>query len=503
MTVNRMTRRLVTGGGFVVAVLAAATGFEAIRQGHAEPGPTAAPAAMKAATQAPGGEVVSELSHAFRRAAQAALPAVVSIEVEAQRQTVRGSQFRGLPFFEDVPRDPTPSRGQGTGFVFRPDGYILTNNHVVEDATRITVRFQDGRELSATVVGRDPNTDVAIVKVDATDLATVEMGDSDQADVGDWVVALGYPLQLGSTATVTAGIVSAKGRDLNILDRNNATGGVALEHFIQTDAAINPGNSGGPLVDLGGNVIGVNSAIASPTGFYSGYGFAVPVNIAKRVANDLIAFGEVRRPRLGIGVMPVSEADKDVLKLPNLEGARVSQVEPGLPAAKAGIELGDVITTIDSHPIRDAGQLTALLAEQYRPGQKVNLGIVRYGKRMNIEAELATFAPAVTTAREPERPRARGVSVLGFQATELTPQIARQMDVQATNGVVITDIDPVGSARGFVGPGTVIEQINGKPVRSLDDLDRAAQQVKPGDAVSLIVLTPDGRRTMVNYRIRS
>ena len=500
---NRTTRRLVTGGGFVLAVLAAATGFEAIRHGHAEPVPAAAPAAITAA-QAPGGEVVSELSQAFRRATQAALPAVVSIEVEAQRPTVRGSQFRGLPYFEDLPRmDPQPSRGQGTGFVFRADGYILTNNHVVDGATRITVRFQDSREMAATVVGRDPNTDIAIVKVDATDLATVDMGDSDQADVGDWVVALGYPLQLGSTATVTAGIVSAKGRDLNILDRNSETGGVALEHFIQTDAAINPGNSGGPLVDLNGRVIGVNSAIASPTGFYSGYGFAVPVNIAKRVADDLIAFGEVRRPRLGIGVMPVSEADKDILKLANLEGARVSQVEPGLPAAKAGIELGDVIVSVDDHPIRDAGQLTALLAERYRPGQKVNLAVVRYGKRMNIEAELATFEPAVTAARTPERPRSRGVSMLGFQATELTPQVARQLNIQADDGVVITDIDPAGSARGFVGPGTVIEQINGKAVKTLQDLDQAAQQVKPGDAVSLIVRTPDGRRTMVNYRIRS
>jgi serine protease Do len=201
--------------------------------------------------------------------------------------------------------------------------------------------------------------------------------------------------------------------------------------------------------------------------------------------------------------MPVTEADKDVLNLSSLAGARVSQVEPGLPAAKAGLELGDVIVKVDDHVIQDAGQLTALLAEKYRPGQAVNLGIVRYGKSMNIKVELATFEPAVKTAREPVRRPERGVSVLGFQATELTPQIARQLNVQAEDGVVITDIDPAGSARGFVAPGMVIEQINGKQVRTLEDLDREARQVDDGDAVSLIVRTPDGRRTMVNYRIRS
>jgi serine protease Do len=313
-------------------------------------------------------------------------------------------------------------------------------------------------------------------------------------------MAVGNPFGVGQTVTI--GIVSAMGRDLNILDRNEGVASASLEHFIQTDAAINPGNSGGPLIDLNGRVIGVNSAIASPTGYFSGYGFAIPVSIARNVANDLITHGEVRRPRLGITVGSVTEADRDVLKLSNLEGAKVSQIQENTPASRAGLELGDVVVAVNSQRIRTAGELTALLAEKYEPGDKVTLEVMRYGRKLNVDVELGAFDPVVRRDRVAEPPAERGVARLGFSAAELTPRLARQLELDdQAQGVVVTEIDPAGSARGFLQEGMILDQVNGRPIRTLADLERVAAAVKPGDAVSVIARV-DGARTMLNYRIR-
>jgi serine protease Do len=507
--VKASTRRVVTAGGFVVAVLAAATGIEAIRDGHAESPPQqVASAAQPQRTAGVAGDVATELSRAFRDVAHRTVPSVVAINVETRRPVARNNPQIPAPFrgFFDNPRDPdqqdVPARGSGTGFVFRPDGYIITNNHVVEDADRVTVRYADGQSTEAEVVGRDPNTDIAVIKVDAKNLIPLPLGNSDDADVGDWVVATGFPLSLGQTATVTAGIISAKGRSLGILQSN--VGQTALEQYIQTDAAINPGNSGGPLVDLAGNVVGVNSAIASPTGYFSGYGFAVPINIARRVADDLIKYGEVKRPRLGVQVGNVLEADQAVFHLPSLEGAKVTQVQAGLPAARAGLELGDVIVKVDGQPIRDSGSLTELLAEKYQPNDKVKLDIIRYGKPVALEVTLGAFDPLVKGERVANQPRERGVAKLGFAATTLTAQIAQELGIDQQNGVVVSEVSPAGSALGFLQRGDVIEQVNGTQVRSIADLDKAAADVKAGDVVSLIVRRqPDGERTIVNYRIRN
>src|SRR5690606_10585608 len=224
-------------------------------------------------------------------------------------------------------------------FIISEDGYVLTNNHVVDNASRVTVTMTDRRQFDATVVGRDPNTDVAVLKIDATNLPVVRIGNSDEIQVGDWVLALGYPLSLGET--VTAGIVSAKGKNIGIMGRNEEAA-APLEHFIQTDAAINPGNSGGPLVNLRGEAVGINSAIASPTGTYSGYGFAVPIRLAKRVADDLIEYGVVHRPRLAVVIHDVGPADIDAFSLPNAAGAVVQTLQDG-PARDAGVQIGDVI----------------------------------------------------------------------------------------------------------------------------------------------------------------
>src|SRR5690606_3071574 len=252
--------------------------------------------------------------------------------------------FRGQPM-----PSPGPRSGSGSGFIISPDGYVMTNNHVVENASRVTVTLTDRRQFDATVVGRDPNTDVAVLKIDGDNLPTVQLGNSDELQVGDWVLALGYPLSLGET--VTAGIVSAKGKNIGIMGRNEEAA-APLEHFIQTDAAINPGNSGGPLVNLRGEAIGINSAIASPTGTYSGYGFAVPIRLAKRVADDLIRYGTVHRPRLAVQIKDVEPADIDVFGLPGADGSVVTVVQDG-PARLAGVQAGDVIVAVDGQRVRD------------------------------------------------------------------------------------------------------------------------------------------------------
>src|SRR3954454_4072138 len=284
---------------------------------------------------------VADLSDAFISIAESVTPAVVSIDTEhrGMRGTVHEGQVpeelrRLFPQFR-VPDDDAPQEARGSGFITTADGYIITNNHVVEGATKIDVVFQDNRHLHARVVGADPLTDIAVIKVDATRLPTVRLGSSENARIGEWVLAIGNPLDLGTT--VTSGIISAKGRALPIL-RESSGSRWAIEDFIQTDAPINPGNSGGPLVNLRGEVIGVNSAIASPTGYYSGYGFAVPINLARRVTDDLIRYGQVHRPMMGVEIRDATPADAEVFRLPSPDGAVVAS-EPKGAAQAAGLQL--------------------------------------------------------------------------------------------------------------------------------------------------------------------
>jgi serine protease Do len=345
------------------------------------------------------------------------------------------------------------------------------------------------------------------VKVEASGLPVARLGDADRLEVGDWVLALGYPLDLGHT--VTAGIVSAKGRSIGIFGRSGAT--APVEHFIQTDAAINPGNSGGPLVDLQGSVVGINSAIASPTGLYSGYGFAVPINLARRVAEDLIRDGRVNRPMIGVEIRDANQADAEVFRLPAADGAVVS-AEPRDPAARAGIRMGDVIVAIDGTPVRGSGELMDQVMRR-RPGDRVTLDLIRYGERRRAEVRLEAFQlPRTAGAREPaereprapvEEARAEAPTRLGFRAQGLTPELARRLELSAAAGVVVTEVDPAGPAAGYVPPRSVVRRVDGREVRTPDDLRAAADRVRPGAAVSLLLILPDGRETIVNYRARS
>ena len=459
-----------------------------------------------------------KLSAAFRGAAERALPAVVRVSVTTEPRQVastgRGRMpldhlFPGFPGFgggsgpDDGDDDSSRGgRGTGSGFVFDARGYILTNNHVVADADRVLVTMVDGREYTASVVGTDPQTDVAVIKVDprgGEKLQTVEFGNSDETHVGDWVIALGNPLNL--QFTVTAGIVSAKGRNLGILDNSANSAGTGLESYIQTDAVINPGNSGGPMVDLTGKVVGINSAIESMTGVWAGNGFAIPIDLARKVANDIMEFGHVRRPRLGVAVGSITAADAEVYKLPSVGGAEITSVQPGMAADRAGMQMGDVVVGLNNIPIHTQTEFMEELARQ-RPGERVNLKIIRYGQRMEKSVELGEFAnDSKPRAQAPARPRTQ--ELLGFAVSPITANVAQQLQANISSGVYISSVDQLSSAADAVGRGMILRKINGQNITTAADVDRIANGLRSGQIVTLIVRLPNqDYDTIVNYRAR-
>lgn len=447
----------------------------------------------------------ASLSGAFRAAAARALPGVVTINVTA-RPTQARRNVLPFPFGAPEGGQAPPRVGTGSGFVFSEDGLIITNNHVVQDATQIDVSFADGRVYSnARVVGRDPNTDIAVVRIEPLGGETfqpLEIGDSDQIQVGDWVLALGNPLSLGFT--VTAGIVSAKGRSLDIIPNTSdgETGTPPLEAFIQTDAAINQGNSGGPLVDLYGRVVGVNTAIYSPTGLYAGNGFAVPSAIAVRAARDLIEHGYVRRPRIGVRIQAVTEAQAELYGLDRIAGAYVTEVTPGGPAADAGLRPEDVIVSLDGQPLEDSGDLITRLALR-EPGEEVTLGIIRGGRLQDVEIELGEFETPEPPARVAAG-RASPEQTLGFAVAPLTRDARTQLGLGPDlEGLVVTNVSPYAPARTFLQRGDVILEFNRQPVRTVRDLERAAADLEPGDIVVMRVRSADtGNEGVRSFRLR-
>ena len=322
----------------------------------------------------------------FRPAARKVTPAVVHIQSTIEPQEgERQNPYRNIPpqlrDFFNLPNDrPMPRRGAGSGVIISSDGYIVTNNHVIDNADIVTIVLNDNRSYQADVIGSDPTTDLALVKIDEIDLPFVEFGNMEDVEVGEWVLAVGNPFNLSST--VTAGIVSATGRSINIL-REQA----AVESFIQTDAAINPGNSGGALVNTQGKLIGINTAIASPTGSYSGYGFAVPVDLTKKVVNDLLNYGTVQRGYLGVLVRNIDAQLAEEENLDITRGVYVDSLIANSAAQDAGIRAGDVIVKIDDYAINASPQLISLIAQR-RPGDEITLTVIRNGERQNFTATL-------------------------------------------------------------------------------------------------------------------
>src|SRR2546425_7843492 len=319
--------------------------------------PTRGEAAVRSVLQdtsrpLPQAKAAVDLGEAFASVAEHVKPAVVFIKSERRERV-----SRRVPSFDDffnAPRRPQVEQGSGSGFIVSQDGYILTNNHVVQGADRVTVRLLDNREFTATTVGTDPSTDVAVIKIQTTGLPTVRLGDADSTKIGNWVLAIGNPLGEAFTFTVTAGLVSAKGRLLAGLNPSR----YAIQDFIQTDAAINPGNSGVPLLHVQGECIGINSAIASETGYYAGYGFAIPINLARTVMTQLIATGHVERAVMGISIRDADQEDAQAVGLPTIKGVVVRDyTNDESPAKHAGIQPGDVIVAVEGQPVQSVPQL--------------------------------------------------------------------------------------------------------------------------------------------------
>jgi Do/DeqQ family serine protease len=439
------------------------------------------------------------LSSAFRNAAQAVLPSVVfvSVEREPRSQAMTApipEAFRQFFDFRQPNAELPPERNTGSGFTFDSEGRIITNHHVVADASSITVRLLDGRELNAEIVGSDPTTDIAVLKLEEApdDLPTAAFGDSDALQVGDWVLALGNPL--GLDFTVTAGIVSAQGRRLS----GNAT---ALESFIQTDAAINPGNSGGPLIDLQGRVIGINSAITGGSRFV-GYGFAVPSVLALRVLDDLLEYGYVRRPRIGARVSDVTAVDAEAYGLDEVSGAEINAVEDDSPAERAGLEIGDVVIALDGEPIENANDLTTALAER-EPGDEVTATVVRDRRQRQMSIELGEFPRAEEGERGTRVSGDDASELLGFSVEPLTRAIADRLDLDVEEGLIINEVRRYSPAVGAgIRPGQVVVRINGREVDSMSDFRAVAREIDRGEVVSLRLIDRELGETIVNYRTR-
>jgi serine protease Do len=449
----------------------------------------------------------ARLSNAFRAAAQRALPAVVYVGVEREAQLASRGNGRApgqIPeslrqFFDLDPNQPMPRQeGNGSGFILDTEGHVITNHHVVDGATRVFVRLVDGREYDAEVIGSDNDTDVAIVRIaphEGEQLPVVSFGSSDQLRVGDWVLALGNPL--GLDFSVTAGIVSAKSRQVPG-DLNQTR----LDAYIQTDAAINPGNSGGPLVDLLGRVVGINTAIYGGGSRFVGYGFAVPIDLARKVIEDLLEYGHVRRPQLGVLIGDINAVDAEAYRLPEVRGAEITTVQPETPAARAGLQPGDVILAVDDERIDNATDLTTRLA-RLQPNQRVTLTVWRDGRQQSVQVTLGEFQRTAETAQAPARPN-RPEHALGFSVRPLTQEIARTIGYAGERGAVIDEVQRFSPAEGAgLARGIVILAINGQEVSTVEEVERIARGMRPGTVVSLRVYAESvGGVTVVNYRLR-
>ena len=444
--------------------------------------------------------LAQETSRAFAAVVKLVKPAVVNIHVE--RVVTRRVPATPFGFDEDMWRrffgQPPPRQREyryrrpvaGSGVIVDAErGYILTNNHVVAGADKITVRLADGRQFEAKVAGTDPPTDLAAIRIQADGLPQASLGDSDAIAVGEWVIAIGNPF--GLDLTVTAGVVSAKGR----ANLRTAT----YEDYIQTDAAINPGNSGGPLINLKGEVIGINSVILSPTGTFAGYGFAIPSNMAKEVMEQLISKGTVVRGYLGFVVQDLTPEIAQGLGLPpKTRGVAVPQVEPGSAAEKAGLRANDVVIALNGKPVTGANQLRNLIA-QTPPGAQVTLTVLRDGKQVKLTATVVE--------RPSEEVLARGTQPalearLGLQVTDLTDQLAQQLGLEGERGVVVTQVEP-GSPADEAGlrPGDLIRAVRNRPVRDVATFSRLLAQFKDQPRVALLVKNRRGSR-FVSLRLK-
>lgn len=503
---------LAVGVGIAVAGSAAALGLpkwldkqpaDATRAAATTPAQAAQPADGTAATEGatPARSVLpappSGAAPNFRAIVQTYGPAVVGVTVsgmhkagangsddgddddaEPAQQAVPGVPFspndpffrffRGLPGFgQQIPRGDVPFRGQGSGFIVSTDGLILTNAHVVRDAKEVTVKLSDRREFRAKVLGADPDTDIAVLRIDAKGLPTVRVGDPKVLQVGDYVLAIGSPF--GFEQSATQGIVSAKGRSLP---------GDSYVPFIQTDAAVNPGNSGGPLFDAGGSVVGINAQIYSQSGGYQGLAFAIPIDVALKVKDQIVATGRAQHARLGVQVQDLSQGLAESFGLPRPDGALIAGVAPGSAAAAAGLKSGDVVTAINGEPVVQASDLSTRIG-MAAPGERVALKVWRDHGAKSIDVKLGNADDAKTRQARADD---TGKGQLGLSVRPLSPQ--EQRAAQTDHGLLVQGVGGA-AARAGLQPGDVVLAINGKPVNGIDEI-RSVLDKKPKSVALLI-----------------
>jgi serine protease Do len=427
-------------------------------------------------------EKLRETSKAFTGVAKKVIPAVVSVQVTKSIEVGSRSPFGyGSPFSDDFferffgpgYRDRSPrkykQRGQSSGFIISSDGYILTNNHVVGGADEITVVLNDGRKLEAEIVGTDPKTDIAVIKVDAEGLSTIELGDSDALEIGEWVIAVGNPF--GLSETVTVGVVSAKGRQVQAAED-------VYEDFIQTDAAINPGNSGGPLLNLDGEAIGINTMIISESGGYMGIGLAIPINMAKTVKDQLISSGKVTRGYVGVTMTDVNQEIKEFFKLKSQDGVLVTDVLENSPAEEGGLQRDDVILKINGRDVKD-GQAVKNVIGFTAPGTEVTFTVDRNGKEKEITVQIGNKPEASDM-----------ISKLGIEIQEMDRESAQRFGYTEGEGVLVIKVEQDSAAdRAEIGPGMAILRVNRTYVNSVEDFNEAL--VESGDSKKILLLVRD------------
>lgn len=447
-------------------------------------------AAASAAVAQPSQEELQHakiLSSAFEKVAVLITPSVVNINASKKAKKERRGKAAPDPFFEpfrdflgdDLFPQQSPDGDSppalGTGVIVDKEGHILTNNHVVGDADEVVVRLQDQRSVKAKIIGKDERSDLAVIKISAKDLVPASLGDSDSLKIGEWVVAAGNPFGLDNT--ITAGIVSAKGRSI--------IGGGQYEDFIQTDAAINPGNSGGPLVNLQGEVVGINTAIFSRSGGYMGIGFAIPMNMARSVMESLIKKGKVIRGWLGVGIQNLTDQAAQSFNYPSTEGALVGHVEPDGPAAKAGIKQGDIIVALNGNKVKNINQLRNTIAIT-TPGKSIDVDLIRQGRKQTISVKVEEL-PATNQERPQVEEDDDSVDI-GASVETLNPDMAKRLGSDKREGVVVTRVRPGGlAASSGIQVRDIIVSVDGQEVKDVADFKKAITPESLKKGVRMIV----------------